>query len=111
VTSQLSKLEHAVLDAIADQDPELRPALSSLRVTARRFTGAGSYTDLAHDQRVIAADGFRTLNRVVSVPGVVSGLGASVAVQDGKLDCLELFTYGAETWAGDTSDFCIENGA
>jgi hypothetical protein len=85
-----------------------RPALvvAELRVLQREETGVGAY--ITFDQSCQSAPD-RSDSRLldfegeIRVPGVPSGLVAVLAIDSGKLDFLELVTYGSEAWSGDTS--------
>lgn len=81
--------------------------LSQLKVIRRKPSGAGSYIVFDREgQPPPRADVFHQLGFAgeINVPGVPSGLGAIVDVESGQLNHIEFFTYGNESWDGDTSN-------
>jgi len=108
----ISKFELEVLESILNQHfqgIEKRDYVS-LRVKSREYTSVGGYVNFLNSHELRLPElGKRELgfNGQLMVPGVPSGLGAIVAVDQGKIKYLELFTYGDEKWNGETTNLKI----
>lgn len=99
--AELNVLEDAILTRMAEQLPALLPVIPTLTVISREVTGVGSFTnfssqhaDVPYGARHLAIDAH------ILIPGVENGLGALLFFKEGKIDCLELFAYGDDTWDG-----------
>jgi hypothetical protein len=108
VTSQPTPFELAILDRIAVRHPELRALVSGLRVRSRNCTGAGSFTYFEPHAPVPLPDGYIGLDALIHMPGVESGMGASISVNSGQID-LEIYTYGISVWSGDFNGFVMDD--
>jgi hypothetical protein len=107
-----TELEAAILERIAKEHTALFSCLGHLHVLSREFTGAGSYTNFAVGQVMPdLPDGYLSLDALISVPGVPSGLGAVLACEAGFPKFLEIYTYGDELWDGDSSRFSLGGAA
>jgi hypothetical protein len=98
----LSSLEHAVLDAIALQVPEVAYALAGqqgkVRVTARENTGAGFYTTLNVSHRLPIKGVASPLSDVgAAVVGLERGMGFLLWLRDGHIHRLEGYSYEEST--------------
>lgn len=98
----LSRLEHAVLIAIAAQESGsaaiLSHQISIARVTSRQNTGAGFYTtfEVDSDQRLDAARS--PVGDVgATVEGLKHGMGFLLWIKEGLIDQLEAYSYDEET--------------
>ena len=106
--SELTEFERSLLLAVIAQHSKyarLSDRIASLKVEHRRNTGVGAYIKFSKDSQTVSIDhgsaqlGF---NGDIYVPGVPSGLGCVIDVDNGKLNHIELFTFGDETWNGST---------
>lgn len=80
--------------------------LDVLKVARRETTGVGSYIVFDREGQPFPRLGICHqfgFSGELKVPGVPSGLGAVIDVESGQLNHIEFFTYGDETWDGDTS--------
>ena len=98
----LSRLERAVLDAIALQVPQVADALASeqgkVRVSSRENTGAGFYTTLDVSHRSPIKGVASPLGDVgATVVGLEHGMGFLLWLRDGHIHQLEGFSYGENT--------------
>jgi hypothetical protein len=98
----LSRLEQAVLDAIALQVPEVADVLAGqqgqVRVTARENTGAGFYTTLDVSRGSPIKGVASPLGDVgATVVGLQHGMGFLLWLRDGHIHQLEGFSYGEST--------------
>ena len=97
--SELTPFERKVLAMIlAPSHPSmdaLRAQLDAVRVTSRKFTGAGFYTDLvvAADVPSVPIGGTITLTDLHAYRAGEPLLGFVLWVRDGRLHCLECFDY------------------
>lgn len=105
---RLTEFERSLVRAVLSQHPtftRLGDNIDSLEVESIRNTGVGAYITFANRSQSVSADidaaelGF---DGAICVPGVPSGLGCVVDVNQGKLNHIELFTYGDEAWDGST---------
>ncbi len=84
---------------------QLLQNLAILKVESRVPTGVGAYINFDRAAQN-AIDGVPETELgtadPVPIPGVLSGLGAVLAVGGGVIQYLELFTYDPETWDGNT---------
>jgi hypothetical protein len=84
----------------------LESTLARLRVTSREVTGVGLYVNFSkHQEKLLPEGTTRQLgfDGEVSISRVPSGVGLILAIDDGIISYLELFTYGDEQWDGSTT--------
>jgi len=74
---------------------------SNLIVVSREITGAGSYTtfETADPPPDVWRDRVG-LDVLIEVPGVPNGLGAVLWLSNDSPLCLEIYTYGGDSWDG-----------
>ena len=104
----LNEFEAAIFRRLAEDYAV--PALAEVNphVLARKFTGVGSFTDFFPCAALpMLADGSMSLRAVISVPGVPTGLSATLFVKSGYPKCLEIYAFGEESWNGSTAGFRI----
>jgi len=107
-----NELELAIFAHLAHQEPALCILLNKLHVLSRQYTGVGSYTRFAcGDCATEVPERSVSLNAIVRMPGVPSGMGAELFCKNGLPECLELFTYGDDHWDGVYDGFTIERTA
>jgi hypothetical protein len=102
IMKSLSRLEHAVLRAIASQysghDVAMDAQHSSAWVTNRRNTGAGFYTTFAVDPSArLLPLGSPVGDAFATVPNLAYGIGFILWLKDGYLNELEGFSFGEDT--------------
>ena len=103
-SAEFSSLELLALTASCkmDSEPEIaKEQLARAAVTRRVFTGCGLFTHFTTESESIltAADGrILTGSQQVSLshPKLAHGADVIVWVENGKMDCLELVTFGDE---------------
>jgi hypothetical protein len=99
---KLSKLEDAVLRAIASQYPDANSAIDAQRsavcVTDRSNTGAGFYTTFEVDQSCPVVAATSPIGNVTArVQGVDHGMGFILWLQNGRLSKLEGYSFEEDT--------------
>ena len=83
---------------------DLGLSLEALHVVSREYTGVGAYVNFSKNK--ILSGGINCqlgFDGEITIPKLTSGLGAVLAIDDGSINYLELFTYGDEQWDGDTA--------
>ena len=106
--TELTDFERSLVLATIAQHPQYAPLasqLASLKVERREKTGVGAYITFSKDNQeaLINHDSAQLgFSGDICVPGVPSGLGGVIDVDKGKLNHIELFTYGDEAWNGST---------
>jgi hypothetical protein len=103
-----NELETAILHAIALQQPQLTPCLAGLRVLNREYTGIGTFTNFAQSPAAVCMpDCLVELNGTVEVLGLAHGLSASLTIQTGHIQYLEIVSFAGESWSGAHAEFTI----
>ena len=103
-----NEFEVAILDRIATQEPSIRSSLGDLHVLSREYTGVGSFTRFQRDEPGAEIDKRHvSLEALILIPNVPSGMGAVLFCKGGRADCLEIFTYGDDHWDGVYDGFSI----
>ena len=99
-------MELLALSAACGADPEAgttRAQLSSSKIISRELTGVGVFTHFKTDSENLIEDtdgGVLRGSQGVSLshPELEHGADVIVWVENGKMDCLEMVTFGAEKW-------------
>jgi len=105
---RLTEFEQSLVQAVLSQHPSyaaLGDSFSSLEVEQMKKTGVGAYITFSKDDQAVSGELPATelgFDGLIHVPGVPSGLGCVIDVDGGKLNHIELFTYGDELWDGST---------
>ncbi len=108
----LNEFEAAVLERIAHSNPWLRPVLGGLRISSRKITGGGSYTDFEPNSAPVdIPDGHFSLDALISMPGVANGMGATLFVKAGHITFLEIYVYGEQYWDGRFNGYSLSKNA
>jgi len=103
-----NELEIAILDNISSDIPALKELISGLHVISREYTGVGSYTNfLSSKTSSELGDQPVGLKAHISIPGVLSGLGAVLFFEKGGPKFLEIYSYGDDHWNGLYQGFTI----
>lgn len=113
VDHEMTPLDKSVLETMASESTNDATAFAEqvrrATVLSRQHSGVGFFTDfdVPDDVPLLGGD-FRTELAVVHSehPDLSNGAGFVVFATDGKLSCLEAFTYGEE-WPADESKFSI----
>jgi hypothetical protein len=110
--NMLNQLELKVLEHIAQSNHCLNNLIGNLRVSERKFTGCGSYTDFETASAAINIpnDDF-TLDALISMPDIKNGMGATLFVKDNYISFLEIYVFGGEPWDGTFENFSLVNNA
>nr|WP_315202939.1 hypothetical protein [uncultured Flavobacterium sp.] len=108
---KLNEFELAVLNSIAKEYPFLEEHIPYLRVKNREITGIGMYVNFVYSQDVrIKNPDFNnaslSTNENIEMENLEYGLGFEVDIIDGKVNFIELITYG-ENWDGTIKEFKI----
>ena len=107
MSAQPNDLERAILIRLSVSGTPVD--VVSLKVVSREITGAGSYTtfatpspppDVWHDRI--------GLDALIEVPGVANGLGAVLWMNGGLPLCLEIYTYGGDSWDGSYQGYRVK---
>ena len=102
--SELNPVEVEIIFAILQQHclklvGNLSPKQLNLSVASRELTGVGEYINFSPERENILPMGTTAdfgFDGEITVPGAPSGLGSVLAVENGRIVYLELFTYGDE---------------
>lgn len=104
-----NELELAILGRLARQEPSSLPSLRDLHVLSREYTGVGSFTKFHREESGAEADNRQvSLEALIRMPKVPSGLGAVLFCEGMQADCLEIFAYGEEHGDGVYDGFSID---
>jgi hypothetical protein len=97
-----TSFELAILQVFYDQyGVQGFPPPDTIRVNARKNTGAGRIVSLEAKTRVSCQDGYLDMGgRFIEMEGVPNGLMAVVSIVHSELDQLEIATYGNDSWDG-----------
>ena len=105
MTTQPNAFELAILAAMTRERPSVVVDVGRLRVRSRTLTGVGSYTDFVCDDS--GEPRMMKLKARIEVPGVPNVLGATLYCRGDELQCLEIFTYGDDSWNGAFEGFSV----
>ncbi len=114
----LSDFEKRVLRILVKGDPEesiISSQIEEVRVTSREHTGVGLFVNLSVSEH---APTLRTSNRYIETtpkvhldhPELSNGAGAMLWFAEGRISCLECYSYG-NSWPTDESLFVIHSNA
>ena len=104
---KLSALESAILQRMASRALDSH-FLRFARFSRRELTGAGSFTYFEAPTPTDVPSHI-SLDCVVSIPGVLHGLGATLFLAAGSAHCLEIYTFGEEVWGGSADRFELDD--
>jgi hypothetical protein len=95
--------EHPVLAVLRDQ-------WATARVTSRDFTGVGLYLtiEVAPDEPTVPVTRLPFGDVIVDLPDKKDAMGSLVFVEDGRLTCLEMYTFGGMAWPDEVSGFVVK---
>jgi len=98
MTTELYPIERAAIEAIVRQYPNLANALTvqleGAKVTSRRNTGAGFYCDLhVRDDAPPSITSSPIGEPFADVAGLEHGMGFLLMIRDGKMVCLEGYSF------------------
>ena len=90
-------LERDILDWIAErvEEPALQRQCSAVEPVLREFTGCGFFTSLRVNAEVPRSHHDRTLGGpCIESPELEAGGGCVLFLENGYLDCLEVYAHG-----------------
>jgi hypothetical protein len=95
--------DHPVLAILRDQ-------WATARVTNRDFTGIGLYLtiEVAPDAPTVTVKRLPFGDVIVDLPDKNEAMGSLVFVEDGRLTCLEMYTFGGMAWPDDVAGFVVK---
>jgi hypothetical protein len=111
---EVSFLERAVIDATLSGEHPILAALRRQWATAavieRKFTGVGIYLTIEVAPNVPTVPIQRVLfgDVIVDLPTKTDAMGSLVYVVDGRLTCLEMYTFDMP-WPEDVSGFVLKH--
>ena len=106
-STQANALELAILARLSVAGAPVDA--SDLSVVSREITGAGSYTTFATADPPPGMWRDRVgLDVLIEVPGVPNGLGAVLWLNNDLPLCLEIYTYGGESWDGSFEGYSLK---
>ena len=93
---EFTLLEKGVLDWIADrsENKEIRLQIRSAYPTTREFTGTGSFTKLSVPPDIPKSDAKVSMEPNIDSDELDAGGGCVLFMVDGKVDTLEIYTFG-----------------
>lgn len=103
---QLNKLELSILKRLSINYPSIKNHIPDLRVKIRKNTGVGMYINFYYVNEPLSlniADSSISSNETIEMAGLKYGLAYEVDITSGKINFIELVTYGEE-WNGEISD-------
>jgi hypothetical protein len=109
-------LLHAVFNASSAAAAIFREQVAKSRVTNRRFSGSGSFTDIEVDRAAPTALGVcgtpaEQQHVAIWRPGMEAEAGCVVFVDgEGYINCLEVYSFGSAQWADDPTEWRILSG-
>jgi hypothetical protein len=99
-------LLHSILDEQKGKYPALYEQIPLLGVRSRELTGVGGYVhfELPDDPKVPTESGqpdvMLTTNKMIEMDSPPSGMAFALDVTAGRINFLELVTFGDERWDG-----------
>jgi hypothetical protein len=110
--TDVNEFELAILSTLAEEKPSLRQLMPELRVLSREFTGVGSYTTfMCSASAPDLGDEHISIGKLILMPSVPNGMGATLFCEAGKPHILETYTHGAELWDGVYTGFSFGQSA
>jgi hypothetical protein len=111
---EVSSLERDVIDAtLAGEHPvlaTLRNQWATAKVTDRECTGVGIYLtiEVAPNASTLPIERLLFGDVIVDLPTKTDAMGSLVYVEDGRLTCLEMYTFDMP-WPEDVSGFVVKH--
>lgn len=108
----MNNFELALLEKLGIKYPVIKYHIPFLRIKNRENTGVGMYVNfdayiVSNDVNLIEPQNTALSNNCnIEIQGLKDGLGYEVDVLDGKINFIEIFTYG-ELWDGKVDNFRI----
>lgn len=103
---KLNKLEKSILERLATKYPDIKLHIPFLKVRSREITGVGMYINFFYCKSIEKTFDFEidnasiSTNETIEIEGLKYGLGYEVDITNGRINFIELVTYGEE-WNGD----------
>lgn len=108
----LNIFESTLLEKISDKYPEIKSHLPYLLVENIQITGVGMYINFLYKEsrkilnKIIPENCFLSVQNNIQIKKLEYGLGYEVIIKNGKIEFIEIITYG-ELWDGDTTGFIV----
>lgn len=106
---ELNDLEITLLNGLTTKYPSLKSHIPHLKVEQREITGAGMCVNLVYTNFNGESEDINALfsnGEIIEVENLKNGLCYVIDVTGGKIEFIELVTYG-ENWNGQFTDFKI----
>ena len=107
---ELNNLEISILERLSTKYSFIKDHIPHLKVRTREITGVGMYVNFIpydypnrKNQNLILEDASVSTNDIIKIAGLKNGLGYEVDISNGKLQFIELVTYG-EAWDGEVPE-------
>jgi hypothetical protein len=112
LTSLVGELAHRLLNGSTPVHDQLRGQLAVAHIRDIELTGVGLYANFGglsacqpvEPKRLIGGDVF------LNVEGLEHGAGSLLCVTDGRLACVEIYTFGDEAWPDEPKVVSLDNG-
>lgn len=101
----LNDLELKILEKVSENYPAIKSHIPFLRILNREYTGVGMYVNFIYSNKDEILNPIEPLNTVlgtnerIGLPGLKYGLCFVIDINNGKINFIELVTYGEE-WDG-----------
>ena len=114
---ELTSMEHEIVRNILKSEQYSNTKYSKqmpyLVVKLREYTGVGAYVHFALQEEgyqfveKTLRDFTLSIDKIITLPQLKDGLEFILEASDGKIDYLEIFTFGDEHWDGKEEGFLI----
>jgi len=108
----LNKLEISILERLSERYASIKMHIPYLQILNRENTGVGMYINFGYSKAPIGnlniPDSSISTNENIDIKGLKYGLGYEVDISNGKINFIELFTYGEE-WDGIITEYNFKN--
>ena len=105
---KLNHFESAILEKLTENSPEIKKHIPYLLVKERKITDAAMRIYLSYAAGSDSLDYIKKLNLstngYLKMEGLTDGLIDGTKITNGRIDLMELVTYG-ESWEGVIRDF------
>lgn len=110
--NNLNIFELAILFALAENYPRLYTHIDKLHVTERECTGVGQYIHFKYQDEMEVlpfSEDILSVDKLIVVSGLEVGLGFVGNTSEGKLNIIEVFVYGSDSWDCNFEGFYLKN--
>jgi hypothetical protein len=108
----LNAFERAILERVARKYPYIKAHIPFLMVDSRQITGVGMYVNFSYSSypsdllNKETSDCAIRSDESIAIHGLKYGLAYEVQMDRGRIQFIELVTYG-EAWDGNLPDRCV----